>query len=189
MTDSDSANAGWGPLSSLPGNPLMWVLIGSELLVFGAGLIAFSAARIAEPAVFASSQDSLDRGLATLNTAVLVTSGYCAAQAVIAGREASTKRPRLWLLGAGLLGLLFLAIKLLEYRAKLEAGVGLETNTFFTLYYLLTGFHLAHVIFGLGILALVAWLPRPENLETGAAFWHMVDLVWVLIFPVIYLVR
>ena len=72
---------------------------------------------------------------------------------------------------------------------KLDAGIGIETNTFFTLYFLLTGFHFLHVIFGLILLAIVAVWDSIDNLETGAAYWHMVDLVWVLIFPIVYLVR
>ena len=121
--------------------------------------------------------------------AVLLTSGLFAALAVSARGRGERRTARLHLGAAGLLGLVFLAVKIVEYADKLEAGIGMETNTFFTLYYLLTGFHFLHVIFGLIVLAIVAVWDSMENTETGAAFWHMVDLVWVLIFPVIYLVR
>ena len=178
-----------GGIDALPGNPMMWVLIGSELLVFGAGLIGLAGARLMEPELFAASQASLDRLTATINTGVLLTSGYFAALAVVAIRRENVARARAWLAAAGALGLVFLAIKIFEYAEKAEAGIGLETNTFFTLYYLLTGFHLAHVVFGVIILALVGIFARLETIETGTVFWHMVDLVWVLIFPMIYLVR
>ena len=108
---------------------------------------------------------------------------------MLAIRRDSIRRARVWLAAAGVLGLVFLIIKILEYAEKAEAGIGLDTNTFFTLYYLLTGFHLAHVIFGVIILIVAGVFARHETIETGTAFWHMVDLVWVLIFPMIYLVR
>ena len=174
---------------ALPGNPMMWVLIASEIAVFGAGLAGFAGARIFEPEEFARSQAMLDRLAGAVNTAVLLTSGLFAALAVSARGRGERGSARIHLGAAGLLGLVFLAVKIAEYAHKLEAGIGMETNTFFTLYYLLTGFHFLHVIFGLIVLAIVAVWDSMENLETGAAFWHMVDLVWVLIFPVIYLVR
>ena len=180
---------GWGALGGLPGNPMMWILIASELLVFGAALIGFAGARALDPALFAQSQDLLDRPLGALNTAVLLTSGLFAALAVAARREEKIGRSRLHLVIASLFGFGFLAVKLVEYGEKFAAGISMETNNFFTLYFLITGFHLAHVIFGVIILAIVGIWNTEENLETGTAFWHMVDLVWVLIFPVVYLMR
>lgn len=185
----DDMPEGWGALSSLPGNPIMWVLIISEVLVFGAFLAGFAGARVLEPTVFADSQTKLDPLAGGLNTLVLVTSGLLAALAVHARAAGSVPRARLWMAGAGVLGLVFLAVKLVEYADKAAQGIGLETNTFFTLYYLMTGFHALHVVMGLIILGIVAWNCTQENLETGAAFWHMVDLIWVLIYPVIYLIR
>lgn len=179
----------WGALSALPGNPLMWVLVISELLIFGAFLAGFAGARILDPQSFAESQAHLDRVYGGLNTLVLVTSGLFAALAVRRRLDGSIRGARLWTAAAGALGLVFLGVKALEYADKLSAGYGMETNTFFTLYYLMTGFHALHVVMGLVILGIVGWKCSVENLETGAAFWHMVDLVWVLIFPVVYLIR
>jgi nitric oxide reductase NorE protein len=85
------------------------------------------------------------------------------------------------------LGLLFLGIKGSEFAALAGQGISTETHVFFTFYYLLTGFHAAHVVAGVIVLALVAWHNRPAPVEAAAAFWHMVDLVWLLLFPVIYL--
>jgi nitric oxide reductase NorE protein len=87
-------------------------------------------------------------------------------------------------LGAG-----FIALKIDEYSDDLARGLDIETSSFFTLYFLLTGFHLLHVALGIAILGVVAWRARAADIETGAAFWHMVDLVWLLMFPIIYLVR
>lgn len=171
-------------LDQLPGDLMIWILIVSELLVFGGGLLAFLGARIFDPAGFAADQDSLNRVAGAVNTVVLVSSGYCAARAV-----RSATRMRSWLAGAMALGALFLIVKFWEYADKARHGIGIETSDFFTFYYLLTGFHAMHVVAGLVIFALLMRWPSPRNLEGGAAFWHMVDLVWVLLFPIIYLVR
>ncbi|MCW8914787.1 MAG: cytochrome c oxidase subunit 3 family protein [Magnetovibrio sp.] len=187
--DINSSEGGWGPLSSLPGNPIMWVLIWSELLVFGAGLAAFAVAHALDVQTFNESQAELDRFLGAVNTMVLLTSGLCAALAVRVRSDGKSTQSRWWMIAAILIGSIFLYVKVIEYGDKLDAGFDIETNTFFTLYYLITGFHFMHVIMGLIILAIVTWKNSLENLETGAAFWHMVDLIWVLVFPVIYLVR
>ena len=177
----------WGVLGELPGDLMMWVLIVSELLVFGAALIAFLAVRISDPAGFAADQAQLDRTAGALNTVLLVTSGLCAALAVHAREREDRVGSRRWLGGACILGVLFLVIKGFEYWQKAELGIDIETSAFFTFYYLVTGFHAAHVIAGIVILALLAVFNSVRNMETGVAFWHMIDLVWVLLFPIIYL--
>ncbi len=174
----------WG---GLPGEPIMWILIASELAVFGAGLAALLGARALDPHVFAAGQATLDRTAGALNTLVLVTSGYCAAIAVRRTEAERIAAARGWLGAAAALGLVFLLVKAREYADKAAHGIGIETDAFFTFYYLLTGFHALHVVAGMVILGLVAIRPNPANVETGAQFWHMVDLVWVLLFPVVYL--
>lgn len=175
------------PLDDLPGELLMWVLIVSELLVFGAGLAVFLAVRLTDPAGFAEAQDHLSRTGAALNTAVLITSGYLAAQALVWRRDDHRSRARIALVAAAALGVLFLVIKGAEYAAKAEQGIAWDSHAFFTFYYGLTGFHAAHVMAGVLLLLLVAWRDAEQNIETAAMFWHMVDLVWVLLFPIIYL--
>ena len=187
MSPEDRASG--GSVAGLPGHPMMWILIGSELLVFGAALIGFSGARLADPAGFARAQDHLDRLTGLLNVLVLLTSGLFAALAVHAASAGRLRAVRMHLALAGLLGMVFLGFKGVEYARDVAAGFGMESGTFFMLYYLITGFHALHVVLGIAILAIVAWWPTRTNVETGAAFWHMVDLVWVLVFPVVYLVR
>lgn len=174
-------------LDELPGDLMMWVLIISELLVFGAGLAAFLSVRATDPAGFAEAQGVLDRTAAGLNTVVLVTSGFLAAVAVPWQKAGHRVRARLALVSASLLGVVFLIIKGIEFAHKSAMGIGWDSHAFFTFYYLLTGFHAAHVVAGIAILLLVAWFDTTGNIEVGAAFWHMVDLVWVLLFPVVYL--
>lgn len=179
----------WTIFDGLPGHPMMWVLIVSELAVFGILLIAFSVAKAFHPALFAEGRSHLAPLLGAANTLVLVTAGWLAARgsgAAAAGRRGPA---RAWLAAAVCAGLTFAAVKTVEYATEVSAGYGLESNTFFTLYFLLTGFHALHVVLGAAILAVVAWSADPEAVETGTAFWHMVDLVWIVMFPIVYLIR
>ncbi|MGV7213331.1 cytochrome c oxidase subunit 3 family protein [Bradyrhizobium sp. UFLA05-112] len=187
--DYEQQGSGWGILEDLPGDPMIWVLIFSELAAFGLFLGAFAIARLVQPALFASGQAALDSGLAGMNTLVLVSSGWAAARGTLAARNGARRTARRWLLGAMALGGVFIAIKLMEYAKEIGRGIGLETSPFFTLYFLLTGFHLLHVGLGIVILAVVCRRAEVVSVETGAAFWHMVDLVWIVMFPIVYLVR
>ncbi|MCP3381878.1 cytochrome c oxidase subunit 3 family protein [Bradyrhizobium sp. CCGUVB4N] len=187
--ECEQPGSGWGILEDLPGDPMIWVLIFSELAAFGLFLGAFVVARAIHPALFAEGQAALDSSLAGLNTIVLVTSGWAAARATGSARAGEKRASRRWLLIAMTLGGFFIAIKLAEYAGEIGRGIGLETSTFFTLYFLLTGFHLLHVGLGIVILAVVCRRAETVGVETGAAFWHMVDLVWIVMFPILYLVR
>jgi nitric oxide reductase NorE protein len=178
----------WGALSDLPGHPMMWVLILTEVVTFGLLFLTFAVAGAVHHGLFAAGQAQLDPVLGGINTLVLITSGWLAALAVEARTAMRRGTARLLLGGAVALGILFIAIKVAEYVAKAQAGIGLETDTFFTLYFLLTGFHLLHVVLGIVILAAVALSDSTDNLKTGTAFWHMVDLVWVVMYPLVYLI-
>ena len=179
--------AGSAGRNQLPGELLMWVLILSELAVFGAGLLAFLAVRLTDPTGFAEAQSHLHRTGAAANTLVLVTSGWLAALATRAAEAGQSRRLRLLLAAAIGFGAVFLILKGTEYADLFAQGIGTESHAFYTFSFLLTGFHAAHVLAGMILLALVGWLATPKAVETGAAFWHMVDLVWVLLFPVVYL--
>lgn len=184
-----TAEPGWGPLSSLPGHPLMWVLIGSELAVFGLALLGYAGARARDPQTFALAQDGLDRLAGVANTTLLLTSGFCAALANEAARLGKVLRARKMLAAAGALGVGFLVVKGFEYAGELAAGHDIDSSPFFTLYFLVTGFHALHVVLGLIILAIVARSASAAAVETGTAFWHMVDLIWLVVFPCFYLMR
>jgi nitric oxide reductase NorE protein len=187
IADSQQEEAGWGILEGLPGDPMMWVLVLSELVAFGLFLGAFIVAHAVRPAVFASGQAALDLSLAGYNTIVLVTSGWAAAKGAASARVGDSCRARRWLLVAMALGCAFVTIKLVEYAQEVGGGIGLETSVFFTLYFLLTGFHLLHVCLGIVILAVVCRRADPVHVETGTVFWHMVDLIWIVMFPIVYL--
>jgi nitric oxide reductase NorE protein len=166
---------------------MIWILILGEMAVFGALLLGFSVARVLDPAIFADSQLHLHRLLGGVNTLVLVSSGFLVAAGV--RRRQEERDPRLLLVAGMLLGVAFLAIKGVEYGELFAAGFDIETNTFFQLYFLITGFHAVHIVLGLVILGVVLFADSVENLETGAAFWHMLDMIWVMIYPIVYLVR
>ena len=183
------AREGWGVLADLPGEPMMWVLIFSEFAVFGLLLGAFAVTRAVNPIIFAAGQKLLNPSLAALNTLVLVTSGWAAARGALASRCSRKSESRLWLALAILFGGAFVVVKLIEYSGEIAAGADIESSTFFTLYFLLTGFHLLHVVLGMIILAVVLRGAELTAVETGTSFWHMVDLIWVLMFPIVYLVH
>jgi len=184
-----TADSDWGPLSTLPGHPLMWVLIGSELAVFGLALLGYAGARARDPLGFALAQDNLDRLAGVANTALLLTSGLFAALANRAAHDGKVLRTRGWLAAAAVLGLGFLVVKGFEYSGEIASGHDIDSSPFFTLYFLVTGFHALHVVLGLIILGIVARLATPSAVETGTAFWHMVDLIWLVVFPCLYLMR
>jgi nitric oxide reductase NorE protein len=186
--DAAQEDRPWGALSDLPGHPMMWVLILTEVVTFGLLLVTFTVTGAVHSDVFRAGRAQLDPALGGVNTIVLITSGWLAALAVEARMFERRRAARLLLAGAAALGCVFTAIKIVEYAAKAQAGIGLETDTFFTLYFLITGFHLLHVMLGIVILAAVGLHDSPDNLKTGTAFWHMVDLVWVVMYPLIYLV-
>ncbi len=174
-------------LDELPGELMMWVLIVSEILVFGAGLVALLAVRLTDPDGFAMAQAHLHRSGAAANTLILVTSGWCAARATQCAEAGALGKTRRYLGLAMLGGFAFLALKAQEYTDLFSQGIGTETHAFYTFSFLLTGFHAAHVLAGIVLMALVAYRGQPRAVETVSAFWHLVDLVWVLLFPVVYL--
>ncbi len=200
-TDTVTSPALWPPPARtetrLAGDLAMWLIIGIEMLTFGLMFIVFSFARTREPAVFHAGQATLDLHLGAANTALLLSGSWCAARGVQALRRGTARQGARWLWGAAGLGLGFLLLKGVEYRAKARAGYDLDTDTFWTFYYLLTGFHFMHVLAAVLILAGIAWLaPRRgwqgadiHAPETATAFWHMVDLLWVVLFPLVYVLR
>lgn len=164
---------------------LLWVLVWSELAAFAILLVGFLVVGILQPDAFAAARDELNPLLAGINTLVLLTSGWQAARAARPAASTPTRRRALAL--AALLGLMFVAIKLFEYSTEMGAAGLPQFGAFFELYFLITGFHLLHVAFGSAILLLVACRPSPANVTLITTLWHVIDLVWIMMFPIIYL--
>lgn len=172
----------------------MWILIFLELLTFGIALLAMASYALEEAEVFSASSAQLNKSLGTINTLILLASGYCIAQAVAYFKQADTVASLRLLRWSMLGGVLFVFIKAIEYYAKIEAGFTIDYNSFFSFYWILTIFHLIHLLVGLVILVFVyrniaknKAAAKLEDIEAGAAFWHMCDLIWLLVFPVVYL--
>ncbi|RWB26217.1 cytochrome c oxidase subunit 3 [Mesorhizobium sp.] len=164
---------------------LLWVLAWSELAAFGILLSAFLVTGFIQQLEFAAGQAQLHPFLAGLNTLVLLTSGWQAALAGLA--DASRPEQRRSLVMAALFGFLFVFIKLVEYGDELRKVEGTAYGHFFELYFIITGFHLLHVVFGAGLLLLVAWRPSRANIGLVTTLWHVIDLIWVSMFPIVYL--
>lgn len=174
-----------------PGGILLWIIIFLELMTFGIALVSLAFSAKENPQLFHESSLHLNRTFGTINTIFLLTSGFFVANAVYNFKERNFYKASFQLKIAMLGGLLFIVLKSIEYYIKIEAGYLLDTNSFFTFYWLLTGFHIIHVVVGLVILFMLNRNLKTkaiEDVEASAAFWHMCDLIWLLLFPVLYLI-
>ncbi len=181
----------------LRGDLGVWLVILLELLTFAILFVAFAFARTREVELFNASQATLNLQAGALNTVLLITGSWCVACAVRAvARNAQAAGAR-WLLASLACGAGFMGVKLAEFAQKLDAGVDMSSNTFYMFYYFLTGFHFLHVLVGMLAIAYLWFKTRRgaygshnlHALETGAAFWHMVDLLWIVLFPLVYVMR
>lgn len=174
-----------------PGGILMWIIIFIELFTFGIALIALTISSKENPELFHESCLKLNRTFGAINTLFLLTSGFFVANAVENFKKKQFDKSLFQINIAMLGGLLFIILKSIEYYSKIENGYTLDTNSFFTYYWLLTGFHFIHVVVGLVILFILNRNISKQNIEdveASAAFWHMCDLIWLLLFPVLYLI-
>ena len=187
------------PEAARPGRLLgdlnVWIFVLGDLVFFGAYFVIFMVYRHQETAVFVASQQHLSLLIGALNTMVLLTSSRFVALAVLNARRGEYERSRRLIFYGGLCGVAFVAIKGFEWAHEISHGFTLARNGFFTFYFMLTGVHLFHVLVGLVVLVLVnRELRSPEHcrswiVESGAVYWHMVDLLWVAIFALLYLMR
>jgi len=179
----------------------IWVVVYIELITFALLFIGYAFSRRADVELFNQSQLLLDQRFGFINTLILITSSYFVVKAIetikLVDREKAIKLASRWLLSAIVLGSFFVFFKIIEFSDKFSQGINLSTNTFFMFYLLLTAFHFMHVILGLIILFNVRQKTKSggytkENhigMETGAIYWHLVDLLWIVLFPLIYIIR
>jgi nitric oxide reductase NorE protein len=177
-----------------PGGILLWIIIFLELITFGVALIAMVYSSKENPELFHESRLLLNSTYGMVNTIFLLTSGFFMAVSINEFKKNNKEKFRKYVLITMLFGVLFLGLKSVEYYGKIEAGLSLSYNTFFTFYWMLTLFHVIHVIVGLVILSSIYFGTKNkkssttiEDIEASAAFWHMCDLIWILLFPIIYL--
>jgi nitric oxide reductase NorE protein len=195
VTDSDTGETKPLAAGHVPGESSMWFFIIGDLLIFGVYFVAYMIYRGQDHALFLHSQQHLNQGLGATNTVVLLTSSLFVAlgtEAARGGKSADAYR----LFGvAFLFGLAFPLLKMVEWIPKISAGMTPGENLFFMYYYVMTGLHLCHVVLGLAIMGFVmrnlrvSNEPNIEFVETGAMYWHMVDLLWLVLFALFYLMR
>ena len=181
----------------LPGDFAIWIFIFAEMLAFGVLFVAYAFTRANNVELFNASQLTLSRTSGAINTLVLITSSYFVVQGVAAIKRGLNKQCAHWLTGAFLLGGVFVGIKIVEFHAKFAADITMSTNNFYMFYLSLTFFHFMHVLMGMIILACIIVKARGDGysvqdyvgVETGASFWHMVDFLWIILFPLVYIIR
>ncbi|CDX22499.1 Cytochrome c oxidase subunit III [Mesorhizobium sp. ORS 3324] len=188
----------------------MWVFVGSEAMLFGAIFLVFLFAHIDFGPAFASASKHLSLPLGTFNTAVLITSSFTMALAHMFALH-KRWRPAVWsLLATSSLGVCFLVVKGIEYGKEIDEGLApllglpfryagpdpVHAEFFFSLYFTMTCLHALHLVGGiLAIAGLLAFWPkaRPGNRQRRVVavglYWHFVDIVWVFMFPVLYLIN
>jgi nitric oxide reductase NorE protein len=181
----------------LPGVDGVWVFIGADSVIFAILFLSFMQDRLKNPALFEASRHTLNMNLGGIDTLILLTSSWSVALAIQALKRDLGDRVPHYLLGGVLTGLMFVASKSIEYFQKFAHGLTPGTNPFYMWYFTLTGIHLVHVLLGTGLLAFL-WVrsrsgafsnARRAVPESVASFWHLVDLLWIVLFPLLYLMR
>lgn len=178
-----------------PGTDGLWTFVFIDMCVFFLFFIIYVTERHRLPDIFLTSQHLLNPFVGLTSTLALLTSSWCVAEAVRMTRRSSPLIAARWLNGALLLGLVFIANKMVEYGGKFEAGITPVTNGFFTFYFLITGIHFLHVLGGMVFITHCRSRIANEaryplfltKLENVGLFWHFVDVLWLFIFPMIYL--
>jgi nitric oxide reductase NorE protein len=180
----------------IPGEPGVWIFLFGDMLVFGAFFATFMYQRSLAPELFDASRRTLSTGIGLTNTLVLLSSSLFVVTAIRAIRSSERHAARWLLVGAIGCGLTFVALKAVEYTAMVTEGNTANANAFYLYYFILTSLHLLHVLIGIVVLILL-WTQachaelsdtRMSVIEGGACFWHLVDLLWIVLFPLLYLV-
>jgi cytochrome c oxidase subunit 3 len=184
----------------------MWTFLATEILFFGAMFLCYTVYRHAYPFAFAEASRHTITFFGTLNTGVLLTSSLTMALAVHSAQQNDQKSLVRFLLVTVILGCCFLAIKALEYRAdfaehlwpgpNFRAGLPAQARIFWFLYWIMTGVHALHVTIGVGLLSVIAWLAARGKysdyyynpVEISGLYWHFVDIVWIFLYPLLYLI-
>jgi cytochrome c oxidase subunit 3 len=184
----------------------MWVFLATEVMFFGGLFLAYIVYRSANPIAFNAGSNELDITLGAINTGVLIGSSLTMALAVHAAQLGRAKAIAAWMAATFVLGGTFLGIKVVEYSHKFHQHLfpgpnffsplpGEPVEMFFNLYFMMTGMHALHMIIGMGIMLVLiplAWKGRftPEShnyIEGFGLYWHFVDIVWIFLFPLLYL--
>jgi nitric oxide reductase NorE protein len=184
-----------GTRGHVPGESSMWFFVVGDLLIFGVYFVGYMYFRGQNHELFLRSQARLNLDIGAVNTVVLLTSSLFVALGVEAARAGNRMDAlrRFWIALA--FGAAFPLLKMFEWIPEITSGVTPGTNLFFMYYYVMTGMHLCHVALGLVIMCFIirnlkaAAVPKISLVETGATYWHMVDVLWLVLFALLYLMR
>lgn len=175
----------------------IWLFLASEVMLFGGLFSAYIMLRLSDPNWASYGQYKLNVPLATLNTTVLITSSITMVMSWVSLKLNDIKKFKLYMGLTLLCSFGFLVIKYIEYSSKFEGGYYPSTNNFYAVYFVLTGLHLLHVVGGIIVNGyfygpgIKMWSSEPERftnrIEVAGLYWHFVDLVWIFLFPSIYL--
>ncbi|MCC6763758.1 MAG: cytochrome c oxidase subunit 3 family protein [Deltaproteobacteria bacterium] len=185
----------------------MWVFIAQEILFFGGLFVAYTVYRFMYPAAFAQSSHHLDVVLGSFNTAVLIASSLTMALAVHGAQLGKRWAQVIFLLATIFLGCVFLGVKTIEYGHKFHEhlipgpnflfdGDARHAQIFFSLYFVMTGLHALHMVIGIAVLGVLVWRAARgaygsayySPVELTGLYWHFVDIVWIFLFPLLYLI-
>jgi len=183
--------------TSLPGDEGVWFFIIADLCIFALFFLVFMDSRANSPQIYEHSRQLLDIKLGLINTCILLTSGMCMALAVHYARHQLRAKTLIMLSATFIIGLGFFFTKLVEYGVKIKSGITLTSNEFFTFYFAYTGIHFLHYL--IGMVAILVLIKKTRNstmdtrycrwIEAAGCYWHMVDLLWLVLFPMLYLLR
>jgi nitric oxide reductase NorE protein len=178
-----------------PGTSGIWTFVFIDMVAFFLFFLVYISERLRLPDIFAASQRLLDPFTGLASVLFLLTSSWCMVEAVNATRRNAERAAALYLNFALLLGVLFAANKLIEYSDKFAHGLTPVSNGFFTFYFIITGLHFIHVIGGMLFMGHCRMRLSNEfgsdnfqkKIENVGLFWHFVDVLWLFIFPMLYL--
>lgn len=194
---SAPATATFPPSTPIPSGKLgMWVFLASEVMLFGAFISAYIVLRLGSPNFGVPPEEVLGRPLATLNTFLLIVSSFTMVLALAAIQRDDRRAFARRMIATIGLGVLFLVIKMFEYHHKIAEGLTISSGLFGSFYFTLTGLHALHIVGGLAFNGYVLAgglsgrfnAAHHERVEYAGLYWHFVDLVWVVLFPIFYLV-
>lgn len=181
----------------IPGEIGIWVFVLGDMLIFGLFFVVFLYERARNVELFQAAHAQMSLTFGAVNTLVLLTGSLFIVLGVEALRRGHARRGQRMVLLTLLCGAAFVCSKYLEYSGKLAAGETPSANVFFMYYFVFTGIHLVHLLLGMGFLTVMYRISKKPaladrdiaHIEAGACFWHLVDLLWIVLFALLYLVR
>jgi len=182
---------------NIPGSLAIWAAILAEMSEFAIMFVVYFLAKVHNPELFFEGPTKLNTTAGTVNTLLMLTSSFFVVRAVMAMRKNNCKASAQWLWGAVICGVLYLIIKFFEYQWNTAQGLDTETNIFYGVYYYVTFNHFLHVGWGSAAIVWVIYRintgiytkDEHEGLINIALYWHMIDLAWITIFPLLYVIR